>query len=143
MQRAGSILKKFVRDYGLEAGLTLTIVRKQWLSLVGQTIASHTSPDIIRGSTLHITVDTPQWIHHLSFYKHDICEKLKPYKISEIRFKRGRLPEREDSGQEVTDRTLTDEDIRSIENMVQGLEDKELRQRFQSLLTHAFMRGKK
>ncbi len=143
MQRAGSILKKFIRDYGLEAGLTISIIKNQWVNLVGKTIAVHTFPDIMKGNTVFIVVDTPQWMHHLSFYRQDICEKLKPYKVREVRFRLGKLP-LEDSFRKKADiRTvinslpLTDEDSRYIENTIRSLKDKELQQRFRQLLANA------
>ncbi len=149
MQRAGNILKKFINDYGLEAGLTLTIIKNQWIKLVGQTIATHTFPDIIKGNTIFIIVDTPQWMHHLSFYKQDICEKLKPYKVTEIRFKLGRLPvedsfrKRVDIKQEINNISLTEEDSRYIENTLRSIKDNELKERFRMLLTNALKHKRK
>ena len=143
MQRAGSILKKFISNYGLESALTLTKIKNQWLKLVGQAIAAHTFPDVIKGKTIFITVDTPQWMHHLNFYKLDMCEKLKHYKISEIRFKLGKLPEEENIKQAADKIALTDEDSRFIESTVRNLKDNELKEKLRGLLTHGLMNRKK
>ncbi len=149
MQRAGNILKKFTKEYGLEGGLTLQAIKNQWEHLVGQTIALHTSPDIIKGKILTLVVDTPQWMHHLSFYKQDICEKLKPYKVTEIRFKLGRLPvedsfrKRVDIKQEINNISLTEEDSRYIENTLRSIKDNELKERFRMLLTNALKHKRK
>lgn len=142
MQRIGSVLKKFVSDYGLETGLTSTTIRNQWIRLVGQTIAEHTSPDGIKGKTIFIIVDTPQWLHHVSFYKQEILEKLKPYKITNVRFKLGRMPEITDVRQEIDNISLSEEDSRYIENTVKNIKDDELKERFRKLLTDA-LRSKK
>lgn len=142
MQRIGSVLKKFVSDYGLETGLTSTTIRNQWIRLVGQTIAEHTSPDVIKGKTIFIIVDTPQWLHHVSFYKQEILEKLKPYKITNVRFKLGRMPEITDVRQEIDNISLSEEDSRYIENTVKNIKDDELKERFRKLLTDA-LRSKK
>lgn len=149
MQPLNNILKKFISDYGLEAGLTLTTIKNQWIRLVGHTIAAHTSPDIIKGKTIFVTVDTPQWMHHLSFYKQEICEKLKPYKVTEVRFKLGKLPvgdsfrKRADAEQEVNNITLSEEDSRYIENTIRSIKDNELKERFRLLLTNALSRKKR
>jgi len=138
MQRVGSILKKFVNDYGLEAGLILTTIKNQWNILVGQTLASHTSPDVIKGKTIFIVVDTPQWMHHLSFYKQEILEKLKDYKVENVRFKLGRVDENPAGEYKKTSHyELSEEDSRYIENTVRSLKDNELKEKFRILLVDA------
>jgi len=139
MQRVGGILKGFVKDYGLETGLTLVRIKDQWTNLVGLTIALHTSPDIVKGKTIFILVDTPQWMHHLSFYKQEILEKLKDYKIENIRFKLGRIPERADVKQEIPTISLSDEDFRYIEDTIKDIRDDELKEKFRKLLRKIFV----
>lgn len=144
MQHVGSILKKFVNDYGLEAGLTLTTIKNQWGALVGQTLAAHTSPDLIKGKTIFITVDTPQWMHHLSFYRQEILEKLKNYKIDKVRFKLGRVDENPATEYEKTSHCeLSEEDSRYIENTIRSLKDNELREKFRILLSDTLSHKKK
>lgn len=139
MQRVGGILKGFVKDYGLETGLTLVRIKDQWTNLVGQTIASHTLPDIIKGKTIFIIVDTPQWMHHLSFYKQEILEKLKSYKIENIRFKLGRVPERTDVKREISATLFSAEDSQYIEDTIRGIRDDELKEKFRKLLKKMFV----
>jgi hypothetical protein len=144
MQRVGSILKKFVNDYGLERGLTLTAIKNQWSILVGQTLAAHTSPDVIKGKTIFITVDTPQWMHHLSFYSQEILEKLKQYKIDKVRFRLGRLTESLNEELKVANPPqLTEEDSRYIENTIRSLKDDELKEKFRILLSDALRHKKR
>ncbi len=143
MQRAGNILKRFISDYGLEAGLTFTRIRDQWTKLVGETIAAHTYPDTLKGGTIFITVDTPQWMHHLSFYKQDICEKLRNYRITDIRFKLGKLPAADpalkgvDNRRVVKTSPLSGADARYIENTVKSIKDDDLKRRLRELFEHA------
>jgi predicted nucleic acid-binding Zn ribbon protein len=141
MQHAGTVLRKFIREYGLEASLTLSIIQKHWENLVGKTIAQHTSPDVFTGKTLSVTVDTPQWMHHLSFYKQDMYERLKQFKIHKIRFRLGKLPEKIHDRQRVPDSHLSGEDVEFIEETIRNLKDEELKERFRTLLTHALGRG--
>jgi hypothetical protein len=137
------ILRKFIKDYGLEAGLTLTTIRKQWEKLVGGAIASHTQPEEIKGKTIFITVDTPQWMHHLGFFKQEICEKLKPYKVDEVRFKLGRLSEKDNAVKALGKKAaLTEEDFQYIEDTLKCIKDSELKEKFRVLITNALKRGK-
>jgi len=139
MQRVGGILKKFIKDYGLETGLTLVRIKGEWTNLVGLTIASHTSPDIVKGKTIFILVDTPQWMHHLSFYKQEILEKLKGYEIENIRFKLGRIPERTDVKHDMPVLPLNDKDSRYIEDAIKDIRDDELKEKFRKLLKKMFV----
>ncbi|MBI4653997.1 MAG: DUF721 domain-containing protein [Nitrospirae bacterium] len=138
MQRAGNILYRFIKDCGLEDGLALRKIKDQWTTLAGETIAAHTSPQLLKGKILFITVDTPQWMHHLSFFKQEICEKLTSYKVEEIRFKLGKLDE-DINNKLNTLRAprLSDEDIQYIENTIRNIKDEELKKRFRVFLTHS------
>ena len=144
MQRTGSILKRFIKDYGLEAGLTFTTVKDQWAKLVGNTIAAHTCPDTVKNGTIFIIVDTPQWMHHLSFYKQEICLKLSRFNITEVRFRLGKLPEGEEShktgGRGISEVELTEDDKRFIENTVRSIKDDDLKKKFTDLITHSLKR---
>lgn len=137
MRHAGSILRKFIREHGLEGGLNLSKIEKQWPELVGSTIAMHTYPDRLQGGTIIITVDSPQWMHHLSFFKKDILEKLSGYGISDVRLNLGRLPKTEKPERRKKTRELNDEDLRYVEETVSSLDDAGLRQRFRNLITNS------
>ena len=144
MQRVGGILKRFVKDYGLETGLHLAGIKTQWQKLVGQTLAAHTSPDIIKGKTIFINVDTPQWMHHLSFYKQEMLEKLKNYGIENIRLKLGRLDEYSVNEFKTANvYHLTEEDAKYIEDTIQNLKNDELKEKFRKLLSDALRHEKR
>ncbi len=142
MQSLQNILRKFLKDFNLEDGIVINSVRSQWINIVGQTIATHTFPDIIKGKVLTLIVDTPQWLHHLSFYKEEIAEKLAHYNIADIRLRQGRLPERTKKGDKRENIKLTDDELRYIENTVKSIKDEELKERFRLLITHGLTQGK-
>ena len=143
MYALGDILKVFIKEYGLEKGLTLQRIRSRWRELVGETVAAHTSPDRLSGNTVFIKVDTPQWAHHLDFYKQEIIEKLKEFNIKNIRFKVGRLPEDTDQQAPQNDiRPLSSEDKRFIDDTLSTVHDRELKDRLQQLLIHSLTRGR-
>jgi len=142
MHSLNTVLKKFVKDFGLEGGAALTNLQKQWANIAGQTIASHTSPFTIRNSVLTLTVDTPQWMHHLSFVKEEMLAKLGKFNISEVRFRLGKLPAPAHTVTDNCERMLTDDDKRFIENTLRSIKDKDLKKSFRRLLTHALTKGK-
>lgn len=120
----------------------LASIRTRWERIVGSTISAHTYPDILKGRVLTLTVDTPQWMHHLSFFREEIKDKLKNYQIEEVRFRIGRLPEQIPCGEAPKDVEISDSDARYIENTLCGIKDNGLKERFRVLLVHAITKGK-
>jgi predicted nucleic acid-binding Zn ribbon protein len=143
MQSLQNILKTFIKDHGLESGIVLTSIRRQWTNLVGETVAAHTFPDTMRDRVLQLIVDTPQWMHHLSFFREEITAKLKHYDVSEIRFRTGRLPEQGKKDRKAEPAELSSDDVRYIENTLKNLHDEELREKFRALIVHGLTKGKK
>ncbi|MBI5674937.1 MAG: DUF721 domain-containing protein [Nitrospirae bacterium] len=142
MHSLNTVLNKFVKDFGLEGGAALTNLQKKWSDIAGQAIASHTSPFTIKNGVLILTVDTPQWMHHLSFLKEEILDKLEKFNVSEVRFKLGKLPAPAHTVADNCERMLTGDDKRFIENTLRSIKDKELKKSFRRLLTHALTTGK-
>ena len=142
MQSLHSILGKFVREHGLEGGVVIKAVRSQWANLVGNAVAVHTYPDTIKGKIFTLVVDTPQWMHHLGFFKEELLKKLDGFGVSEIRFRIGRLPETEKAIQEEMESDLTEGDLRYIENTVKNVKDEEIREKFRSLIKHGLKKGR-
>jgi hypothetical protein len=143
MQSLHNILKTFVKEYGLEGGVVLNSIQNQWKNIAGQTVAAHTFPDTIKGKVLTLIVDTPQWLHHLSFLKEEIISKLKSYNVIEVRFKLGKLPENTKETRLAGDITLSEDDMIYLENTLRNLKDEDLREKFRKLIAHGLMRGRK
>ena len=143
MQSLHNILKTFVKEYGLEGGVVLNSIQNQWKHIAGQTVAAHTFPDTVKGKVLTLIVDTPQWMHHLSFFKEEIVSKLTSYNIIEVRFKLGKLPENSKETRVAGDITLSEDDLIYLENTLRNLKDEDLREKFRKLIAHGLMRGRK
>jgi hypothetical protein len=143
MNSLRNILGKFAKDIGIDSGVALNQLRKQWINLVGKPIAVHTYPDSVKSGNLSVVVDTPQWIHHLGFYKNEILDKLKPLGVHSIRFRLGRIPEYLNEDVSPEDSELSEEDLRYIDNTVSSLKDEELRDTFRTLIRHGLTKGKK
>jgi len=109
---------------------------------MGQTIAVHTFPETVRNNVLTIIVDTPQWMHHLSFYKEDMAAKLKLYKINGIRFRVGRISAGTTKTVKTENIELSDDELKYVENVTRNIKDDELRKQFASLIKHGLTKGK-
>lgn len=142
MESLRKILGQFTKDLGIESGTVLNAVRKKWADIVGPAVAAHTFPDTISSKVLIIIVDTPQWMHHLSFYKEEISDKLRFCNMEGVRFRLGRLPEKKDVPFSKEDTGLTDEDLRFLENTVNNVKDEELKEVFRKLIVHGLTKGK-
>ncbi|GBE04030.1 hypothetical protein BMS3Abin09_00954 [bacterium BMS3Abin09] len=143
MQSFQSLLKKFNKDFKLEDGVVITAIRDKWTDLVGETIAVHTFPDMIKGKELTLIVDSPQWRHHLDFLKKDICEKIERYGIHEVKFRIGKIPESRGKLSKTVEAKLTEDDLRYIENTIKNVKDEELKATFRKLIAHGLTKRKK
>ena len=142
MYRLHTILRKIVKSHGLEGSATLNTLKRKWGSIMGQTIAVHTFPETVRNNVLTIIVDTPQWMHHLSFYKEDMAAKLKLYKINGIRFRVGRISAGTTKTVKTENIELSDDELKYVENVTRNIKDDELRKQFASLIKHGLTKGK-
>ena len=143
MQSLQSLLKKFTKDFKLEDGVVITALRDKWTDLVGETIAVHTFPDMIKDRQLTLIVDSPQWRHHLDFLNKDICEKIERYGIDDLKFRIGKIPESKGKLSKAVEAQLTEDDLRYIENTIKNVKDGELKETFRKLIAHGLTKKKK
>lgn len=143
MQSFQSLLKKFNKDFKLEDGVVITALRVKWTDLVGETIAIHTFPDMIKGKELTLIVDSPQWRHHLDFLKNDICEKIERYGIDKLKFRIGKIPENKGKLSKAVEAQLTEDDLRYIENTIKNVKDDELKETFRKLIAHGLTKKRR
>jgi len=137
MQSLQSLIKNFTKGFKLEDGVIISALRDKWADLVGETIAIHTFPDMIKDRQLTLIVDSPQWRHHLDFLKKDICEKLGRYGVDDVKFRVGRIPERNKGRlSKAVEAKLTEDDLRYIENTIGNVKDEELKESFRKLIAH-------
>lgn len=142
MQPLDKVLAKLIKDVGIEGGVAIASVRQQWERTVGEAIALHTCPDIIKGKVLTVIVDTPQWMHHLSFFKGEITGKLERFDIKDVRFRIGRLPESKSKKSITIEADLSESDQRYLDNTVRTIKDKELQEKLRKLIAHGLKKGK-
>jgi len=91
-----SILEGVARRLGLESTLLENRLRRDWVSIVGEPIASNTWPDQIRYKKLYLLVHNSVWLHQLTFLKPTLVQKLNGAAggefITEIVLRVGEIP---------------------------------------------------
>jgi len=92
-----SVLEGLTRRLGLESKLLENRLRRDWESIVGEPVASHTSPDQIRYKKLYLLVHNSVWLHQLTFLKPSLLHKLNCVAggelITDIVMRVGELPD--------------------------------------------------
>ncbi len=72
----GEILKDVLKSRGLGSGDLLFRIQRNWASAVGEKIAQHACPHMLRDGRLTISVDSPAWMSELSMLSPQIIEKI-------------------------------------------------------------------
>lgn len=148
--KASDVLSKLMKDYGLTAKTHEYKILKTWDNTVGEKISSHARPlRLIRGS-LTVIVDSPAWIHQLTFYKEDIINKINneigKSVVREIRFKVGKVEGKETVIVKTQDSGIKAE-IQAIESKVERylepVKDPEVRKVIKGVITKAMTMPKK
>ena len=76
MERLGQVLGRIVKGYGLEGRMLEATLEARWAGLVGDALAAHTRPGRLQRRTLQVLVDSPAWLHELTFLKAELLATL-------------------------------------------------------------------
>ena len=92
-----SVLEGLARRLGFESKLLESRLRRDWVSIVGEPIASNTWPDQIRYKRLYLLVHNSVWLHQLTFLKPTLIHKLNTVAgaelVTDIVLRIGELPD--------------------------------------------------
>ena len=92
-----NVLEGLARRLGLESKLLESRLRRDWVSIVGEPLASNTWPDQIRYKKLYLLVHNSVWLHQLTFLKPALILKLNSVTggelITDIAMRVGELPD--------------------------------------------------
>jgi len=121
-----------------------------WDDVVGETIALNAQPVSIKKGCLKVVAANHGWLQQLQFLKEDIRKKLnrelKKETIKEMYFVVGEIAEKHEKPGRFSDKmkkiTISDDERRSISDMLQGVEDKELRSAIRKILIKKAKRDK-
>ncbi|THJ21183.1 MAG: DUF721 domain-containing protein [Nitrospira sp. CG24E] len=91
------VLEGLARRLGLETALLENRLRRDWVAVVGEPIASNTRPDQIRFKKLYLLVRNSVWLHQLTFLKPALLQKLNRVAggelITDLVLRVGELPD--------------------------------------------------
>jgi hypothetical protein len=140
-QSIHSILEKTLKALEIDVPLKSYSIWGAWKEIVGESVSLQTQPRVIRNRILFIDVSHPTWMQQLQFLKPTLLEKInaflrEPY-IQDIRFRLGKisppipnLPKTHLLEDEKLDKAA----LNRIENIVQKIDDQEVRKSLRDLL---------
>jgi hypothetical protein len=139
-----SILEGLARRLGIESKLLESRLRRDWVAIVGEPIASNTWPDQIRYKKLYLLVHNSVWLHQLTFLKPTMLHKLNMVPggelVTDIVLRVGQIPSRVVVSSATTpalDIDVTACDALRAETLphVLAIQDPDLRQQFTSVIS--------
>jgi len=152
VENAGSILASIFKNIGMEDGLTLARLQREWATLFDEPLSVHIYPVSLNNGVLVVNVDSPLWLQQLKFFKQAILKKLEAYGINAIDFRHGRTnPSRfkhtgiqpgmnncEQTSQ--PQKTLADADVEWIDQTLAAVNDPGLQDSIRNVLEKALTR---
>ncbi|MEW6162101.1 MAG: DUF721 domain-containing protein [Nitrospirota bacterium] len=154
MKRVDSLFLPLIRDLGIEDGIRLAEIKKDWHNLFNEPLSSHMSPCKLSGGEILLNIDSPVWLQELNFYKEGIIKKLSPYGVRDVRFRlrtlmtsmsRGRVSTKEMSNikcQMSKIKPLTTDELSFIEDVVSPISNDELKETVQRAIKKALITGR-
>ena len=138
------ILEGLARRLGLESKLLESRLRRNWVSIVGEPIASNTWPDQIRYKKLYLLVHNSVWLHQLTFLKPSLLHNLNGVAggelVTDIVLRVGEIPSRA-AASATTDRiddtfqTVSEVILAEASSHVSAIHDPDLRLRFTEVIS--------
>lgn len=128
MKKTGAVLGPLLKNLGLESGVRLVRIRHDWYEIFDEQVSSHLFPVNYSDRELLLHVSSPIWMQQFSYYKSEIIKKLSGYGVENIRFRLGRVPQR---NQEISPAKkpgkLTPENRVFIEELLADISDEALK----------------
>ncbi|MFA7691908.1 MAG: DUF721 domain-containing protein [Candidatus Hydrogenedentes bacterium] len=83
-QPIGDILQKMLDTTTLGENLEQAKIWEHWEELTGKHLAAHCKPVNIKEGQLRITVESPVWMHKISYIKWDLIQRINRMAGKEI-----------------------------------------------------------
>lgn len=140
-QSIRSILEKTLKNLEIDIPLKTYSILGAWNEIVGESVGVQTQPRSIRNRILFIDVSHSTWMQQLQFLKPTLLEKVNSFLgeplIQDIRFKLGKIsqtipapPKTPSLKDEKLDKAI----LNRIENLLQEIDDKEVRKNLYEVL---------
>ncbi len=144
MKRIDSLLDPFIRDLGIEDGVRLAEIKREWFNLFNEPLSYHMSPSMLSEGEITLNVDSPVWLQQLNFYKEDIIKKLTPYGVKDVRLRLGKVSTKSEvRSQKSKVRSLTHEERSYIEETVSQIGDESLREAVRRTIEKTLTSGRR
>lgn len=128
MKKAETVLGPMLKQLGIENGVRLERIRRDWPVIFEKSISSHMSPAVLNEGELLLHVESPAWMQQLTYYKKEIIQKLSPYAITDVRFRLGRITTKKRKQEtEKPMRPLSPEEISFAASVVADIRNEELK----------------
>ncbi len=140
------VIAKVLKERGLGAQSTLARLIPLWGRAVGEKVASHAAPMMLKGGLLTITVDGSAWMNQLSMLSQTIIAEVNAAlggeEVSELKFRLGKIeqPAGKKNTEPLVRVKLTPEMKAGIEGSVAAIHDAEVREKARRLLIAASTR---
>jgi hypothetical protein len=142
VKRLDELLSHLLPSLGIDEAVRLEGIRGEWTRLFGEPLSLHMWPIRLRGGELLTHVDSPLWLQQVSFFKTEILKKLLPFKVTEVRFRLGRIGHfkkmRTLPDQEPEEHSLDRDSLLYIEETTKDITDQELRESIRKAMKRSF-----
>jgi len=138
LEKADSLLAPLLRNLGIEEGVRLAQIKNNWHKIFEKSISLHASPSKLSEGKLLLNVDSPIWIHQLTFCKVAIIDKLVKYGVKEVSFRMGKIQQRKQHQDIEGPPELSSEDSVLIAELVSGVIDRELKESIRGAVEKSF-----
>ena len=112
-----------------------------WKEIMGESVALQTQPRSIRNRILFVDVSHPTWMQQLQFLKPTLLEKINNFLgeplIQDIRFKMGKISPAiptPSKAHDWRDEDLDEKILKRIEDLLQKIDDGEVRKSLKEVL---------
>lgn len=75
-ERLGAVLDRWLDHNAESKKITQYTIHDRWVELVGERLATHTSPRALRKGVLTVMVDNSAWLNELSFMRADLVRQI-------------------------------------------------------------------
>ncbi|MDH5527679.1 MAG: DUF721 domain-containing protein [Nitrospirota bacterium] len=145
-KRVSGLLSELASASGWGAVMESVRLRARWAELVGEQIALHTEPERISRGRLIVRVDNSAWLTQLSFFRQEIAAKVNGWlgsgRVGEVVLMVGRT-EQPRIREIRPEREVSDDDRASVDELVEGLDDPEVKAALKSLLMRDLRQGRR
>ena len=143
MNSVDSLLTPFIRELGIEDGVRLAEIKRNWHNLFNKPLSHHMSPSMLSRGEILLNVDSPVWLQELQYYKDDILKKMRSYGVKAVRFRIGRVSKMSEVRSQKSEvRKPTHEELSYIEDTVSKIDDKALRETVRRTIEKAITSNK-